>query len=473
MGATRFKVKMPFITINRIFGNLKFKTIFMKKIIFTAFFALILAGFTAFGQANQLTRQVDTLQNRAKIIITKTHSRTLTGDWDWISFPCLPRLGNNGYDSQTLLETIDPLEDYLELDTKITGNEMELTYEFPYWTTDDIPNIVSTQGYKYYTDPTSNQSLNVTGVVLDPATPIQLSYSYENWIGYFLEEPLDPEDAFVGVWDKLTRISAHDWTMVKINGQWVGPSTITPIEFGDGLIVTVSEDCELIWNYASEPAERFEYTPTEYYSYEEKAEYTPFYFEMDSINDIKEIGLIVNDTCVGAAIVEPGDSIVEVNAYLTGTQSGEPIEVETWSVFKSVKLSPDKYSVVDPATLKRISRKVYTGEHKAYYILSFKSGESTDESPVALLQPASPNPFNSATQLSFVLNRQANVSLTVHDLQGNTIKTLLRGNYPEGLYDASWTGTDTYGEQAENGIYVIRLTVDDKIIKNEKVVLIK
>jgi len=261
--------------------------------------------------------------------------------------------------------------------------------------------------------------------------------------------------------------------MVKINGQWFGPSNIKPIKYGDGLIVTVSENCELIWNILAESEEEFQYSPTEYFSYDEKSEYTPFYFEMDSIDDIREIGLIVNDSCVGAAIVEPGDSIVEVNAYLTGTQSGLPIEVETWSGFKSVKLSPDKYSVVDPATRKRISRKVYTGEHRAYYILSFKSGETSEESPVALLQPASPNPFSSATMFSFVLNRQANVSLTVHDLQGNTIKSLLRGNYPEGLYNAGWTGTDASGKQVENGVYIIRLTVDDKIIRNEKVVLIK
>jgi len=317
------------------------------------------------------------------------------------------------------------------------------------------------------------QTLQVIGVVLDPSTPIQLSSSYENWIGYFIEYPLMPQVAFSGVWDKLTRITTRNWTMFKINGQWFSSTRITPIYYGDGLIVTAFENCELIWNHISAPAEEYAYPPTEYYSYDEKAEYVPFYFEMDSTVDVNEIGLIVNDSCVGAGKVEPGDSIVEVNAYLTGTQSGLPIEVETWSGFKSAKLSPDRYSVVDPATRKRISRKVYTGEHKAYYILSFKSGETTDESPVALLQPPSPNPFSSATQLSFVLNRQAKVSLTVHDLQGNTVKTLLRGSYPEGLYDAGWTGTDTSGKQAGNGVYLIRLTVDDKIIKNEKVVLIK
>jgi hypothetical protein len=411
--------------------------------------------------------------SNASLITTHTETRTLTGNWNWISFPCMPRLGNDGYDSKTLLETIDPLEDYLELDTKDHGTNQQTIYEFPDWTKYEIQNLYSTQGYKYYTDPTSNQSLDVTGIMLDPSTPIQLSSQYENWIGYFLEYSLSPEEAFIRVWNKLTRVSTEEWTIYLRNGTvYAGTGKETPISYGDALIVEVAEDCELIWNNAAEGVEDFEYPPTEYFSYEEKAEYTPFYFELDGITGISEIGLTVNDSCVGAAVVDPGDTIVEVNAYLTGTQSGLPIEVETWSGFKSVKLSPDKYSVVDPATRKRISRKVYTGEHKAYYILSFKSGEALEEGSVALLQPASPNPFNSATQLSFVLNRQAKVSLTVNDLQGNTIKTLLRGNYPEGLYDAGWTGTDTSGKQVENGVYIIRLTVDDKMIINEKVVLI-
>jgi hypothetical protein len=411
--------------------------------------------------------------SNASLLTTHTETRSFRGDWNWMSFPCMPRLGNAGYSSKSLLEDIIPLPGYLKLITQDAGIDKWLTYQNQNWNTNGIPFLFSTKGYKYYSTPIMTQNLQVTGVVLDPSTPIPLNSAYENWIGYFIEYPLMPQAAFAGVWDKLTRITTRNWTMFKINGQWFSSTRITPLNYGEGLIVAVSENCELIWNHVSAPAEEYAYPPTEFYSYEEKAEYTPFYFELDGITGISEIGLTVNDSCVGAAAVEPGDSIVEVNAYLTGTQSGETIEVETWSGFKSVKMSPDKYSVVDPVTRKRMSRKVYTGEHKAYYILSFKSGETSEESPVALLQPASPNPFNSATQLSFVLNRQANVSLTVYDLQGNTIKTLLRGNYPEGLYDAGWTGTDTSEKQVENGVYIIRLTVDDKMIKNEKVVLIK
>jgi len=411
--------------------------------------------------------------SNSTLITTHAHSRTLTGDWDWISFPCMPRLGNEGFGSEDLLEELNSLPDELTLETREFGQMQYLSYDNPYWDTDDIPYLISTQGYKYNSDPTGSQSLDVTGVVLDPATPIQLSSSYENWIGYFLEYPLDPEDAFVRVWDKLTRISTHDWTMVKINGRWVWASTITPIDYGDGLIVTVSEDCELIWDYASEPAENFAYPSPEYYSYQEKAEYTPFYFEMDSMTGVTEIGLTVNDSCVGAAVVEPGDSIVEVNAYLAGMPSGVPIEVETWNGYKSAGIGSEKYSVVNPYTKKRISRKVYTGERKAFYIISFKAGENPLESPVVVLQPPSPNPFSYSTLCSFVLKHSATLSLSVHDLRGNKVSTLMTGTRPEGYYEAGWTGTDASGNHVKNGIYIIRLSVDDRIILNEKVVFIR
>jgi len=410
----------------------------------------------------------------ATIATEHVHTRTLTGNWDWISFPCMPRLGDNGYESQTLLENINPLQPYLKLITSDEGYDFELTYSFGIWNTTYIPFLYSTQGYKYYSQPVTTQNLPVTGVVLDPATSIPLSSQYENWIGYFLEYSLSPEDAFVGIWDKLTRVSTKDWTIYLRNGIIIaGTGHETPISYGDGLIVEVSEDCELIWNNAAEGIEDFEYPQTEYFTYEKQAEYIPFYFEMDSIAGVTEIGLSVNDSCVGAAVAEPGDSIVEVNAYLAGFPSGVPIEVETWSGYKSARIGTGKYSVVDPSTRKRVSRKVYTGEQKAFYIISFKAGETEQENPVALLHPASPNPFSSATMLSFVLNQQANVALTVHDLRGNLIKTLMQGVYNEGFYEAGWTGTDASGQQAGNGVYIIRLTVDDRIIKHEKVVLIK
>nr|NQU93671.1 hypothetical protein [Bacteroidota bacterium] len=332
-------------------------------------------------------------------------SRTLTGNYDWISFPSMPRLGNTGYNSQELLENLNPLPENLELNSMEGTSPIQLTYDEPIWDISEIPFIVSTQGYIYNSNSPTEQSLPVTGIVLDPSTPIQLFSGQENWIGYFLEYPLSAEDAFRGIWYKLTRISTEEWTIYLRNGLvYAGTGHETPINYGDGLIVEVSEDCSLTWDYASEPVEDFEYPATEYFSYEKQASYLPFYFETDSISGVQEIGLTVYDTCVGAAVVQAGDTMVEVNAYLAGIPSGAPIEVETWSGFKSAKIEKENYSIVDPFTRKRTSRKIYTGERQPFYIISFKSGESNNESPVMILQHPSPNPFSEATQCSFILN---------------------------------------------------------------------
>jgi len=426
----------------------------------------------AYLQEKQNLFEASMLYSNTSILTTHYHPRHLTGNWDWVSFPCMPRLGNEGYNSRAVLENIDPLED-LSLITFDGTNNLELSYEDEIWTINQIPQLMSTVGYKYNSNSPVTQDLTVNGLVLDPTTPIPLSSQYDNWIGYFLEFPLLPEDAFVGIWEKLTRITTKDWTMFKFNGQWYASSRVTPIEYGDGLIVTVSEDCDLVWNYASEPAEDYEYPETENFSYSEKAEYIPFYFVMDSLDGISEIGLMVNDSCVGAAVVEPGDSIVEVNAYLTGMPSGLPIEVETHSGYKSARLGSRDYSVVDLPTKKRISRQVYTGEHRPYYVISFKAGETAVEEDVVVLQPPAPNPFNSSCSLSFVLKRYASISLTVHDLRGKQVAMLMQGAYPEGLYEAAWTGKDASSNKVENGIYVIKLTVDERIVRNEKVVLIR
>ncbi len=410
--------------------------------------------------------------SNTSLMTDHTETRTLTGNWDWISFPCMPRLGNEGYGSQELLESIDPLEDF-SINTVEGLYELELTYIEPEWTIEEIPTLISTKGYKYNSNYTGPQVLETNGVVLDPSIPIQLSSQYENWIGYFLEFPLSPEDAFVGVWDKLTRITTKDWVMFKIDGQWFSSSRVTTIEYGDGLIVTTSEDCEMIWNYNCEPAEEYEYPPPEYFSYNGQAGYTPFYFVMDSTEGIMEIGLMANDSCVGATVVEPGDSIVEVNAYLTGIPSGVPIEVEAWSGYKSATIGSENYSVVDLSSKKRISRKIYTGENRPYYVISFKAGETMGDGPIAILQTPSPNPFSNSTMLSYVLNQQANIMLTVHNLRGNRLAILKQGRFPEGLYEAGWAGTDASGNHVKNGIYVIRLSVDDRVIFNEKVVLIR
>jgi hypothetical protein len=84
-----------------------------------------------------------------------------------------------------------------------------------------------------------------------------------------------------------------------------------------------------------------------------------------------------------------------------------------------------------------------------------------------------PNPFNSSTEIRFVLPEAATVSLTVFDLLGRRIAELADGRYATGSYTAIWNAS----EQA-SGIYFARLTAIDpnrgmQYTKVNKLVLMK
>ena len=78
-----------------------------------------------------------------------------------------------------------------------------------------------------------------------------------------------------------------------------------------------------------------------------------------------------------------------------------------------------------------------------------------------------PNPFNPATTIEYRLPNQSDVTLIVYDVLGMEIITLVRGNYPEGIYEVVWNGLDRFGTRVRSGIYLYRL--EGKTINGDKV----
>lgn len=76
------------------------------------------------------------------------------------------------------------------------------------------------------------------------------------------------------------------------------------------------------------------------------------------------------------------------------------------------------------------------------------------------LQQNYPNPFNPSTTIVFELHKGAMVELTVYDVLGNKIKTLLAETKNAGRYAAVWDGSDEHGRSAAGGIYFCRLLCD-------------
>ncbi|UCG62773.1 MAG: T9SS type A sorting domain-containing protein [Candidatus Zixiibacteriota bacterium] len=88
------------------------------------------------------------------------------------------------------------------------------------------------------------------------------------------------------------------------------------------------------------------------------------------------------------------------------------------------------------------------------------------------LSYAYPNPFNSHTTIPYSLENPARVDLSVYNLLGQKVKTLVSGSKPAGEHMISWDGTDSKGEPVSSGIYLYRLRAGD-YTNSRKMLLLK
>jgi hypothetical protein len=91
-----------------------------------------------------------------------------------------------------------------------------------------------------------------------------------------------------------------------------------------------------------------------------------------------------------------------------------------------------------------------------------KPGNGT--APGYALGPNYPNPFNSATVLSYTLPAQGRVRVFVLDAAGRRVRVLADGDKPAGAHVAVWDGRDASGAPAASGLYVCRLEAGGQIL---------
>ena len=79
-----------------------------------------------------------------------------------------------------------------------------------------------------------------------------------------------------------------------------------------------------------------------------------------------------------------------------------------------------------------------------------------------------PNPFNPTTTISFSLEKAADVTLSVYNVKGRLVETLIEGTLSPNSYNQVWNAEDS-----ASGIYFYRLSVDGKEIDTKRMVLLK
>jgi len=83
-----------------------------------------------------------------------------------------------------------------------------------------------------------------------------------------------------------------------------------------------------------------------------------------------------------------------------------------------------------------------------------------------------PNPFNPTTRIQFAVPKPAKVTLTVYNIMGQEVATLVQERKEIGYYEIIWNGRDDYGKPVSTGVYIYRLFTD-KHSQTRKMMLLK
>lgn len=81
---------------------------------------------------------------------------------------------------------------------------------------------------------------------------------------------------------------------------------------------------------------------------------------------------------------------------------------------------------------------------------------------------ASPN-----TDIMFSIKEDAEIKVTIYNTKGQKVKTFDEGVLQKGIHSISWNGRDSKNEPVTSGIYLYKVSANDKSVKFGKSILVK
>ncbi len=105
-------------------------------------------------------------------------------------------------------------------------------------------------------------------------------------------------------------------------------------------------------------------------------------------------------------------------------------------------------------------------------VQAFVSATDPVAPKVTRLEGNYPNPFNPETMISFATHQSGPVKLSIYNLKGQLVRSLLDSELPAGQHKLVWNGRDNSNNPVASGIYFYRMEAG-KYSKTMKMMLIK
>ena len=164
-----------------------------------------------------------------------------------------------------------------------------------------------------------------------------------------------------------------------------------------------------------------------------------------------------------------------------------------WNIYsKDGAVTTDDSTDCSPAITSFISYDSY-GHYKLKYWLTWQSNrdgdyniyvatkekllsavEDNDYSPDKknyYLSQNYPNPFNNSTLIQYYIPKNSFVNLSIYNIEGCKINTLVNGFQAKGFLEAKWDGIDKLGNLVSSGIYIYSLTIGNEILTKKLIMI--
>ncbi len=394
-------------------------------------------------------------------------------EWRWMCYPVLDTLTDAkdyvGDMAQYLLyDIINPAQ--TNLDTcfwRTVGDPEDLNMIYYYqgdWENKEHI-FTSRQGYKFKMLNEEPVTIDVPGFLADPDTEIPLvADNLENWIGYFIDETQDVNDAFENSIDNMYFIQTQNWTYQREEPEpespWVRPQDRRVLNYGDCVVVKCFEDEDFVWSYTGggEPPE--ERGKAQNFDFEEKADYIPIYVELDPEELPLEVAVYIDDVCKGAEIVTNDE--MDIRAYMNDGTSGD-MTFEMYYGGKAGNIKVVDYYTYDPVSMELHQGTVHIDGVKDYYMVSLTNGEHSFTPPDYKIMNF-PNPVCNNVTIKYSLPDQVKINLSIYNCKGQYVTSLKDGEQSSGIHSVTWNGTDEQGKLVPNGVYFYKLSTSEKDI---------
>ena len=83
-----------------------------------------------------------------------------------------------------------------------------------------------------------------------------------------------------------------------------------------------------------------------------------------------------------------------------------------------------------------------------------------------------PNPFNPITKINYTLPKHAKVNVSIYNVLGQKVITLLDKKQEYGYHTLTWNGTNSFGKQMATGVYFAKMSAG-KFTQTKKMLLLK